>query len=349
MSEPLETPHDWVRARLLAWGGGVLDPAGAERLEQHLEECEACRALAAEMRDPEALGEERGEHLPAALLARWERRSAELKGLARTLARRHLDRCEVCRVQLETLGYRPELPWLEDLEGPRLPALRADPPASRDEAPRPPLRLDPKPRRRVPRGWFFTSGALVAAAAGLLLFMQLGPRGTGSRPVVPSKLPSPAVPAPGGPSAAHPPRGESSPPRTPEPVPELLALGPEPSGAVEFPVLIRGGTEADTGSAAASVPHVRLTAAAVAFRIPLEIALLEGNPHVVVEVVSDDGRTLRRMETDLRSLVPGDRRTSILLRQGDPALTPGVYELRFLLRADGAREPERHSFRFRIE
>src|SRR5262249_37302541 len=57
-----------------------------------------------------------GRHVAASLVARWPRAQQSLRGLERTLVRRHLERCAECRQDLEALGFEPRLAYVADWE-----------------------------------------------------------------------------------------------------------------------------------------------------------------------------------------------------------------------------------------
>ena len=106
--------HLWVRHRLAAWRAGVLDDAETARLDEHLAACAECRAAADAFAAPPA--GEAGTHVPASLFAEWPRAQRSLRGLERTLVRRHLERCAECRQDLEALGFEPRLELVPEWE-----------------------------------------------------------------------------------------------------------------------------------------------------------------------------------------------------------------------------------------
>src|SRR5499427_4268098 len=110
--------HHWVRHRLAAWRASVLDDAEAARVDAHLATCAECRAIADAYATLPA--GEAGTHVPASLIAGWPRAQQTLRGLERTLVRRHLERCSECRQDLEALGFEPRLPvvagWESDAQ-----------------------------------------------------------------------------------------------------------------------------------------------------------------------------------------------------------------------------------------
>ena len=106
--------HLWVRHRLAAWRAGVLDDAEAARVDEHLAACADCRALADEYAELPA--GEAGTHVPASLIAEWPLTQQALRGLERTLVRKHLERCAECRQDLEALGFEPRLELVREWE-----------------------------------------------------------------------------------------------------------------------------------------------------------------------------------------------------------------------------------------
>src|SRR5512144_2345516 len=102
--------HHWVRRRLAAWRATVLDDAEAARVADHLAACAECRAAADAYAEPPAGGA--GMHVPASLIAAWPSAQRTLRGLERTLVRRHLERCAECRQDLESLGFEPRLEFV---------------------------------------------------------------------------------------------------------------------------------------------------------------------------------------------------------------------------------------------
>jgi hypothetical protein len=109
-----EDLHHWVRQRLAAWRASMLDVAETTRVDEHLATCSECRALAEAYAEPPA--GEAGTHVPASLIANWPRTQDVLRGLERTLVRRHLERCAECRQDLEALGFEPRLGLVREWE-----------------------------------------------------------------------------------------------------------------------------------------------------------------------------------------------------------------------------------------
>ena len=105
-----EDLHQWVRHRLAAWRASVLDDAETARVAEHLAACAECRAAADAYAEPTPGAA--GMHVPASLIAAWPRAQQALRGLERTLVRRHLERCAECRQDLHALGFEPRLEFV---------------------------------------------------------------------------------------------------------------------------------------------------------------------------------------------------------------------------------------------
>ncbi len=109
--------HAWFLRRLPAFVGGLLAEEEERRFVEHRAGCESCRAAfdAFTASDEFALTE-RGAHVPAAMLARWPEARRELRGIERSMVRAHLERCDVCRADLERTGQAPVLEFVAELE-----------------------------------------------------------------------------------------------------------------------------------------------------------------------------------------------------------------------------------------
>jgi len=167
--------HLWVKHRLAAWRAGVLDEPEQARVDAHLAECADCRALADEFADPPAGAA--GRHVAASLVARWPRAQQSLRGLERTLVRRHLERCAECRQDLEALGFEPRLAYVADWESDAELSPVGSGPRVRDSPPRDApgarvvrietARRNPRWRDQAAIAW-----ASVATAAAVLLLVS---------------------------------------------------------------------------------------------------------------------------------------------------------------------------------
>jgi hypothetical protein len=184
-----EDTHLWVRHRLAAWRASVLDDADAARIDAHLATCDECRALADAYAAPPA--GEAGTHVPASLIAGWPRAQQTLRGLERTLVRRHLERCAECRQDLETLGFEPRLEFVAAWETEASLAPASSEPRVREaEAPAASgariVRIETASARARLRDRALIAWASVASvAAVLLLVANLRARQTdgGSKPL----------------------------------------------------------------------------------------------------------------------------------------------------------------------
>jgi hypothetical protein len=169
-----EDLHHWVRRRLAAWRASVLDDAEAARVNEHLAACAECRAAAETYAEPPAGAA--GTHVPASLIAAWPRAQQSLRGLERTLVRRHLERCAECRQDLSTLGFEPRLEFVAAWESEAsLESVAASPhmgqaPASSLEPPRV-VRIETAQVRARLRDRALIAWASVASAAAVLLLV----------------------------------------------------------------------------------------------------------------------------------------------------------------------------------
>ena len=99
--------HDWAVGRLKSFAIGLLPEKDTLELEEHLRECDDCRARLASI----APGPGREvAHLPASLVATWPRAARALHGIEREMVASHLERCVSCRASLEFAGHAAVLP-----------------------------------------------------------------------------------------------------------------------------------------------------------------------------------------------------------------------------------------------
>ena len=94
---------------LVAFASGLLSGEAEGRVVAHLESCADCRESFESLTAREDWESPPGEHVPAAMLARWPNTQAELRGVERELIQKHLERCDSCRAELTTLGFEPTL------------------------------------------------------------------------------------------------------------------------------------------------------------------------------------------------------------------------------------------------
>lgn len=121
MSLPHQHQSD---STLLALSAGLLPPDREDRARQHLDACVDCAVRWESMlsgREAEGASE---RHLPAAMVARWDRAQAQLQGIERELVGQHLERCPACRQELQALGHEPVLSPVKSLGPPAAPPKR---------------------------------------------------------------------------------------------------------------------------------------------------------------------------------------------------------------------------------
>ncbi len=128
---------------------GLLDGDDEDGLRRHLATCEPCRnRWDAFVADREESDDAR--HLPAAMIARWDRARAELRGLERESVRQHLARCRACQEDLRVAGFSPDLAGAAP--APRATVIRTH-----------------------PWRWFAGGAAAAAAMAAVLVALLLPP------------------------------------------------------------------------------------------------------------------------------------------------------------------------------
>ena len=137
--------HDWAVRQLTAYSVGMLPEEQTLRLEEHLGDCNDCRARLASLKSlsPADVG-----HLPASLIATWPRATRLLSGVERGLVESHLRSCDGCRATLAFAGHEP--------------VLSSEPVAI-------PVRAVREPARRRAWGWALGLSGAAAAAAWLLV------------------------------------------------------------------------------------------------------------------------------------------------------------------------------------
>lgn len=153
--------HDWAIRRLQPFGIGLLPEQETLELEDHLRECDDCRARLQSIQPGPGRD---AAHLPASVVATWPRAARLLQGIERDLVASHLKRCAACRASIEFAGHEAVLPEL-------LPAH--------------PVRF--ARTRRARTVWVWSLG-LAGAAAGIVAWIlatqpgsfPLGPNGAGS-------------------------------------------------------------------------------------------------------------------------------------------------------------------------
>lgn len=158
-----DSQHDWFRDHMNPAWAGLLTGDDEQRFEEHRRSCASCRRDWDEFTGSEENGAASLiDHIPADLLAEWDRSRSSLRGLERSLVRRHLAQCSECREDLQRLGFRPELPVVPELESEHVPE---------------PVRMPPSLPRSSRSGvtTWLVAGWATAATAALAWTMFIGP------------------------------------------------------------------------------------------------------------------------------------------------------------------------------
>lgn len=296
--------HRWAGASVVAFEAGLLDEDDRARLLEHVRGCDSCKEVweSYHAAAPDCQGElagEVGRHVSAAMLARWDRAWATLRGTEREMVARHLSSCAACREALELLGYSPELDAVTSSVAPQ---------------PTTPLsavtRSAPAPSRPRDRRWrmlapWVGGGAIGAALAAALLALIVLPV---DRPTPDGLGPRTQTGATSGGTAGAIPGA---------------ARGPAP-GTLPWVAAARA-----RGEAGASVREVPADARAIVLLVPVPRAL-ESSTSAIVEVVSPSGSVV--LEQTVGGTDLATRTVAVVLASIDP-LPAGTY--RVVLRAAG--------------
>lgn len=319
--------HRWVRARLVPWRAGLLDPGDAERVAAHLRECPSCHAL--ETAFAIAPASDLGQHLPASLIAQWPQASRSLRGLERALARHHLERCTECRQDLELLGHEARLEHVAELETAMAaePGPKSAPNAAAASIPSRPMttirviRADPEARGR--RLWdraLVTWASLATAAAAIAITVLV------QRPVV-EGVPSPLLftlsPPPPG-SGGEPEGGPS------------VRLAPRPRS-------LSGPARGPRGGKVTVIPVMGPVASLALAVRPLDVP---DTSWVQVSLVRGDGDTLLTVLHRQWEFFP---KRMLVIDGGDAPLEPGRYALVLASLMAGEASPTRQMSRYLFE
>jgi len=313
--------HLWARSQWLPRRAGLLSPDEAERVADHLRDCEACRAWEATAAAPVSPVD---EHLPASLLAEWPRARGSLEGLERALVRRHLERCAECRQDLELLGHEPVLAWFAEREYAGTSPQAAARAASDWPTPMPSGSFGTiRVVRELGSGWrdralaVWASLATVAAAIAIVMVVR--------RPVV-EGFPSPLLFSLSPPAAG---------PREPHGAPSVR-LAPRPR-SLSGPV--RGG-----GSGKVTVIPVIGPVPSLALAVrPLDVP---DTSWVQVSLVRGDGDTLLTVRHRQWEFFP---RRMLVIDGGDAPLEPGRYALVLTSRMADEESPTLRISRYLFE
>lgn len=161
MSSP--DSHTLFQTQLGLRDAGLLTEEEEASLAEHLGGCESCRETIEADSEAGESGEARGEHIPSAMLARWDQVRASAQGLERELLSRHLASCESCREELELVGHEAMLPGKKE-ESADIPSDGADLDRSARVA-----TLTPQFRRRAWIQGALAGAVLTAAATAVIL------------------------------------------------------------------------------------------------------------------------------------------------------------------------------------
>jgi len=303
--------HDWIRARYAAWLAGTLSDPDRRAFEDHIAQCVACRSEVDALLGYHELDTAEDAHLPTTLLASWEKRAPRLRGGMRLLVQQHLERCESCCRELESVGANPNLIWVPEVHG--LPQ-RADKSTAKGHG--------REAIRRLLTGGRTQVAALLAAAASLVIVIQLGLFASRKPGDVPGVIPGSQVTKRTVGSEHPAPPSPVEPPSTTRTQAPLLALAPETSASVRLRETFRGETSSG------SVPTVSFDGGRqVSFVLPQSLGLAEGD-RVEIAFLGFGDEVLATLPTTMADLFPAGSRKSIVLTQGVPAFASGHYRLR---------------------
>lgn len=339
MSTPeFRAEHAWTQRTLPGYAACLLDDDEIARIDAHLAACAECRELATRMTATEFPRAGR-RHIPADLLARWDRLSPKLAGLERELVQQHLDGCDECRECLRVLGHEPVI---------------ATAPTHAPEA----RRVIPiASARGKKRPWFLGwpgAGMLAAAAAALAAVLQLPVLHNGTIGSI-ALRPAPARTEQAAPTRTDEPLAQratperTSPMPTPAPTPapapapthDELAQSGGPDPALAIAVTLVGEDDVANGVSLDRVRGVHDDAAGAVARadsvLTLPLAKLlavagDTSGGIEVELFGPGGRSLLVRHFGEAQLV----RRSIALRPASGRFAPGRYRLVLRIRGENA-------------
>ena len=147
----------WAEERLVSYLLDALPEDQTGEVESILSELEEYQEIL-KGREPEDVG-----HIPAALLARWQKAGLQVHGVERVLVLQHLGCCSNCREELRLVGGSVQ-EWVDASES-----------APRETMGHPPL--DSQSRVSTSPSWTaWFGGAALGIAAGILLMLVLPDR-----------------------------------------------------------------------------------------------------------------------------------------------------------------------------
>lgn len=291
---PPPADHAWVLSRLAPYWAGLLDDSANERVESHVASCEPCRrAWEAQSATP-AITPGAEAHVPAALVADWDRQQRTLRGLERATVRHHLERCDDCRRDLQALGHEPVLEFIAALEPEgMMPGTAAPPAAARREVR--PTAMEGALDRLRRFNWVLGSwAALATSAAAVMTFVLL----RGGAPIPEGTLPQPGF---GGPGTTS------------------ISSGALPSVEAAVTLVLQPGAPGEG-------PVALAPAAAPRRVIALQLRGLTTAPDDSLRFVIEQGsRTVVRQA--LPAKLAADSVFTVVLRGAPRALPPGAYRL----------------------
>jgi anti-sigma factor RsiW len=317
MADERADEHEWLRSRLDLWATGLLDEDEERRFDRHVAACERCAQAMKRFR--EHLPEARTDvHVPARLLARWDRAQRRLRGLPRRLVREHLASCAACRQDLEALGFSPTLEVVPELEG-ELKDRGA--PQSVESPPRSVVIVQGGRTGWSRWGhWLLAGAAGAAATAALAVVIMPQLRGSAG----PSQA-SPTIPSPSAPVTA---------PQQQPVAPPVFEILPE---APRLRAPERGLEPADR--------TIRIRPGARFVQVVLPDLFLSDSTRISIELYDPSGALVSTIGGAYGDVGP---RESLLLGRPDRPLEPGRH--RIVVRAPSARPTMPPTeFGFRIE
>lgn len=152
--------HQWFLTQLIPYRCGLLEAEEERRFEEHLSKCAPCKETWARYQTEHESEARAQEHIPSAIIVRWDIAQDRLSGFERDLMHEHLQWCDDCRQDLVAVGFEPHLEKI----------------ISHDEgAASQPVNL--VFRGRVGVGWrerLFGGWAVAATAAAVLVWVWMG-------------------------------------------------------------------------------------------------------------------------------------------------------------------------------
>ena len=326
--------HRWVRVRLAARAAGLLTEDERRQVEDHLASCAECRAHGATFETSPGEGDA-SSHVPPPLFARWPETRHTLRGLERTMVRRHLERCAECRQDLELLGHAPRLEYVPELEieGASIPhpagatatagvAVTAPAPGGRAMPPATIIRVVPAGiRRRWRERALMAWGALATATAVVAIVVHT------RRPVVEgvpaalwATLPPPVV-------APASPRGREG---------LTVRLSPRPRS-------LSGPARGSRGGKVTVIPVVGPVGSLALSVRPLDVP---DTAMVMVVLLAADGDTLFKVRHRQWEFFP---KQVLVIDGGRSPLPPGPYVLELASLIAQPEGPVRQLYRYPFE